>query len=250
VKEYFRGFITAVHLLTIVPITGKESEQQSSALYWFPVLGCLIGGLQYGIVYVFTHFSIDWSEGVALIVLGVGAVITGGLHLDGLADWADSLGCVRDREKMLRIMKDSRIGTFGVIAIVIIFCAKWSAINRLIAYDKAVSIVCAAILSRTMMVDLAVRCPYARTDGGTGRDIITTAGRRHLITAYIFCVCLVFLFSQTEGIICLMSSIVVTYVFSAWTNRILGGITGDILGACSELVETTVLLIAAFFVGS
>jgi len=249
VREYLRGFITAARLLTIVPVTGKESEHQSSALYWFPVLGCLIGGLQYGIAYVAGVLSFDWPEGIAVILLGVGALLTGGLHLDGLADWADSLGCVRDRETMLRIMKDSRSGTFGVIALLLVLLAKWAAITRLLSCQQSIFIIVAAVISRTMMVDLAVRFPYARPDGGTGRDIITAAGRRHLITAYTICFCLLFLFLRIQGIICLMSGMVVSYSLGAWSNRKLGGITGDILGACSELVETTVLLNAAFLAG-
>lgn len=247
-RELFRGFISAVRLLTIVPVPGKDSMKQSSALYWFPVLGCLIGGLQYGIAYAIASCSFNWPEGIALIVLGVGIVITGGFHIDGLADWADSLGCTWDREKMLEVMKDSRTGTFGVIAIIIVLLGKWCALTKLIASGHTLSVVAAAILSRTMTTDLAVRHPYARPAGGTGRNIITTAGLRHLIIAYTICICLVYLFVRFEGIVWLIGCLIVTHCLGSWSKRRLGGITGDILGACSELSEVTVLLLAAFFV--
>jgi len=246
-KEFLRGFMSALRLLTIVPVPGKESREQSSALYWFPVVGCLIGGLQYGIVYLLATYSADWPEGIAVIVLAFGVILTGGLHIDGLADWADSLGCVWDREKMLEIMKDSRTGTFGVIAIIIVLLGKWCAVSRLAASGHPLAIIGAAILSRTMMVDLAVRYPYARPDGGTGRNIITTAGYRHLILAYTICFSLVYLFAGLEGIVWLTGCLMVTHCLGRWSKRKLGGITGDVLGACSELSEVTVLLLAAFF---
>ncbi len=248
-KDYFRGFISAVRLLTVVPVPGAESVKQTSALYWFPVLGLLIGGGQLGIAYCAGLAPIEWPEATALLLVAFAAFITGGLHLDGLADWADSLGCMGDREKMLRVMKDSRIGSFGVIVLIFIIFAKWIAIVRLITGGRTEFIIFAAILSRTMMVDLAVRQPYTRSEGGTGHGVVSSARPAHFLAAYFQCIVFVLPLGGIKAAVCLLFGIMMAWLLGGWSKRKLGGITGDILGACSELSETAVLVSAGFFAG-
>ena len=106
-----RELITAIRTLSILPVPGKGTEDLSSALSWFPVVGALLGGLLYLLALIASSVTDGrWPEGVAAILLLAAVVLTRGLHLDGLADWADAFGGGQDRDHTLAIMKDPGTG--------------------------------------------------------------------------------------------------------------------------------------------
>ncbi|MEI8191050.1 MAG: adenosylcobinamide-GDP ribazoletransferase [candidate division NC10 bacterium] len=109
-----KGFITAFRTLTIIPLPGKDVEKFSSALFFFPVVGGLVGLLTAFAGWGVGHW-LRWPFGAGVAAVALSTVVTGGLHLDGLADGFDSLGG-RTRERKLEIMKDPRVGSFGVMA--------------------------------------------------------------------------------------------------------------------------------------
>ena len=128
-----KGFVIALRTLTLILWPGKESEDLSASLPWFPIVGLFLGVILCGIGYLWTKLLLSqWMAGAALLMVGLEVWLTRGLHLDGLADWADSIGGFREREKRLAIMKDVSLGAFGVLALFLALMAKWVAFERIL----------------------------------------------------------------------------------------------------------------------
>ena len=247
-RNLFGGFVTAMRTLSILPVRGSEAENMSAALPWFPVVGIILGLIVYAVSYlVGAAFGGRWPECMAIVAVGLGAYVTRGFHLDGLSDWADGFGSIGDREKILAIMKDSRIGVFGALALIVILLAKWVAITRLFRLDAGLWIIPAYIISRTMMTELAVRLPYARPGGGTAASFVSDGKLIHRLAALgIAALSLAVIFGPF-GLVALGVGWIICTWFGHSCRRRLGGITGDLLGAANEIVETVVLLLCAGF---
>ncbi len=242
------GLIAAVRTLSVLPLPGRAAEPMSAALPWFAVVGAALGAVLYGISALAAWPTIGgWPEVAALAVVIGGAVLTGALHLDGLADWADTLGGA-SAERRLEIMKDPRVGAFGVIAVVAIVLCKWVALTRL-GPSGALWLVSAYAVSRTAMVDLAVRLPYARAEGGTAAIVVEHARPWHLVVCGLSALAVVIAVSGPAGVVALAFGWLIAALFGRWCRRRIGGVTGDLLGAASEIVETSILLLAAFALG-
>jgi adenosylcobinamide-GDP ribazoletransferase len=239
----FRGLVTALRTLTILPVPGKEAEKLSSALPWFPFVGLLIGGALYGIMVLYARSGfMVWPEGVAAAIVACSIVLTRAMHLDGLADAADGFGCRKDKATVLSVMKDPHVGAFGVIAIVAALLIRFVAITRLVASGPAIVVLAAAVVSRTMLVEIATTLPYARTEGGTASPFVSGSTWKHRLAGLITGALLL---CATCGPVVGGASLIVGWlicrVFAWWCKKKIQGVTGDLLGACSEIVETAVL---------
>jgi adenosylcobinamide-GDP ribazoletransferase len=241
-----RGLVTALRTLTLVPVPGREAAPLNRALTWFPVAGLLLGLLQYGAARaVMLATRGCWAEGAAVITAVLGVVLTRGLHLDGLADTADALGALRDREKALRIMKDSSTGAFGVTALVVDLLARFVCVKALLVADAAAWILAAAVISRTLQAAMAGLNDYARGEGGTGAPFIGRAGRAHVLPALLVCLVVLAPFRRPAWAAALGICWLLMRLYGAWCRRRFGGLTGDLLGAGNELCELTVLVLGA-----
>jgi len=249
-EKMISGFITAIRTLSILPAPGKDASNMASSLPWFPVVGLVLGGILFGIVYaVGLIMDNPWPEGLAALVVCGGVVLTRALHLDGLADFADGFGGRGDRIKTLAIMKDPHTGSFGVVAIVALLLVKWVSLAKCIGNDLSVIIIVACVASRAMMAELAATHPYARAEG-TAAPFVKNARPVHRIMSLATGVALlVALVGPVVGLISFCIGWAVCRLFGFWCGKRLGGITGDVLGACSEITETTILFTAAFFSG-
>ena len=256
------GLTTAFRTLTILPLPGTEAGRMAAALPWFPMVGFVIGAALYGLTVLAgvspwgawpdasasdfgqaAHSA--WPEAVALLVVAGGVFLTRGLHLDGLADAADAWGSLAGRERMLSIMKDSRVGTFGVLALVLVLGAKWIAVTRLVASGTAVWIVAAYVVSRAAQVELATVLPYARAEGGTAAEFVKDARLSHRLAAWALAITIVAAALGPAGVAALVFGWTFARVLGWRCRRRLGGVTGDLLGATSEIVETVMLLACA-----
>jgi adenosylcobinamide-GDP ribazoletransferase len=240
-----RGFTTAVRLLTMLPIPGREAERLADALYWFPVVGMLLGAVLWLTAGLFAVLTPDWAMGPAGIITAVGAVLTLFLHLDGLADWADGFLCGKDRERTLAIMKDPHMGAFGVVTLILVLLMKWISVTRLIECSTPHWLVIACVISRTLQVDLAVALPYARAQDGKVGPFIEESHGKHRAVALIVASCLTILLGGPAGVLALVAAWMVARILARWFLRRVGGVTGDLLGAASELIETGVLFAGA-----
>ena len=240
------GLATAMRTLTILPFPGGEARKAASALPWFPLVGGALGGILYGICVLEDRFlGSAWPGGMAILVVALGAVLTRAIHLDGLADWADAFGSMSDRKRKLAIMKDPHVGAFGIVALVTILAAKWVAVVQLLEYEAAVWIVAAYVVSRAMQVELAAALPYARVEDGTAAPFVRDARLWHRLVAWLVAAALVLGVFGPAGAAALAVGVVIARSFGFWCRRRMGGVTGDLLGAASELVETGVLFLAA-----
>jgi len=241
----FRGLVTALRTLSVLPVPGRGAQDMSAALPWFPAAGCLLGLLLYGLALL--AGLAGWPAGTATAVLVGGVLLTRGLHLDGLADCADGFGGGWDRERTLAIMKDSHVGTFGALALILVLLARWAALVRLAEAGLAFWVVGAYIVSRATMTGLAVRLPYARPEGGTGAAFVNGARPRHGFWALASAAGLVLMGFGAAGVGALAAGWTLSGALGLWSRRRIGGVTGDVLGANCEIVETGVLVLAAAF---
>ncbi len=160
---------TAIRFLTMLPLSWRVEEDSanfSTSLYYFPVVGLLIGSLGYFLAAILCLFLP--TTVVSVCMLCFLAFISGCLHLDGLADSADGLFSSRPREKALEIMKDSRVGPMGVVAIVFIILGKYAALISMDAKMICLSVFFMPLVGRCALVFIMATQQYARKEGGLG----------------------------------------------------------------------------------
>jgi len=239
------GFVTAVRTLTIFPIPGRESSNYAAALPYFPVVGGMLGVLLWALASANRLLpGAGWSQGVAALMLVVSVISTRALHLDGLADLADGWGGSRDRKRWLEIMKDPGLGAFGGVSLILVLLCKWLAFTRLVTWGGGAWVVLILTISRTMQVKLAVNLPYARSEEGTALPFVRDARGSHRVAALGITMLVALPFGPL-GVGALAVAELMTSAYGSWCRKHLGGITGDLLGAANELVETLLLLLIA-----
>lgn len=232
------GFLAALRFLTIVPLTWR-SEQDGrffgAALAWFPVIGLLIGGVAAACTSCLTPFFPPQVVAVAAIVLLAAA--SGCLHLDGLADSGDGLLSARSRERILEIMRDSRIGAMGVIALIVVLLGKYAALSSLDLSVLPVTLVAMPVAGRCAILLTMAFLPYAREGEGLGRLFYSSSTRLIALWALVF-LAVVLGFGGERMVLAVLAAVFVTVLFfSLWCRSKIGGATGDTLGAVCELTE-------------
>jgi adenosylcobinamide-GDP ribazoletransferase len=238
-----RAAVAAVSFLTRVPVGRRvavDAADVARGAALFPVVGAAVGAVA-GLAAAGLEGPLPPLVAGGLAV-GVAALLTGALHLDALADTADALGA-RTRERALEIMRDPRIGTFGVVALAVTVLVEADAVGSLAAAGDAVAaFATAGALSRAVAAPVAVALPYARPSGGTG-GVLT--GRVSLLGSLVGCglaVGLAALLLGWDGLI-VAGAVGATATIAAAAWRVwLGGVTGDTLGATIQLAEVTALV--------
>jgi adenosylcobinamide-GDP ribazoletransferase len=240
-----RAVAGALSFLTFVPIgriVTLEAGDVARGLVVFPVVGAGVGALTGAVaVGLYPWLPAFLAAGVAL---ATALVVTGALHVDALADTFDAAGG-RSRERALEIMRDSRLGTFGVSALVLDLLVKAAAIAALLVRGGALTaLIAAGALSRAASPPLAALLPYPRVGGGPG-SVLTGAPRLQAAAAVAVGITIAAVAVHGDVVWLAAVAVVVALgaglVYRAW----LGGATGDCLGAVTELCETTVLIVAA-----
>ncbi len=236
-----RGLAAAVAFLTRVPVgrwVQLEAADVARAASLFPLVGAGIGLAVGGVAQALSGPLT--APLAAVLGLAAGAVLTGVLHLDALADTADALGATT-RERALEIMRDHSIGAYGGVALVLDLAAKIAAVAVLAERHEVVRYaVCAAAASRVAPVVLSAALPYARIGGGTGGALGTGGWVRCAVSVAIAVAVCVLL--DAPLVLAVVGVIVVVLGLAA--RSWLGGITGDVLGAAAELSESGALILA------
>lgn len=243
-----KSLFAALGFLTVLPLPDRwlgTGEDLGRSLIWFPLVGALIGMLA---------AIIDLGLGmilpptvVSVITVLILLAASGGLHMDGLADSADGFFSSRSRERMLEIMRDSRSGPMGVMAICGLLLLKVTTLAAVPAPWRMTTIVLMPLAGRTALtVSLAV-LPYARTTGGLA-EVFRPTLRTGLITAVLLTGS-AWLLQGTSGLITAGASLAVILLLAAYSKRKIGGFTGDTLGAACELTELIPALVAAAMAG-
>jgi adenosylcobinamide-GDP ribazoletransferase len=246
ITHMLRGLVTAFRTLTIFPVPGRDTSIHSNSLPFFPLVGLALGFLLWAISLINTLIDGNggWPMGIAAIMLLVSVISTRSLHLDGLADFVDAAGGGWDKSRRLEIMKDTRLGVFGAVAIILTLLCKWLAFARLVTTGSTIWLILIHMLSRTMQVNLAARLPYARSEGGTALPFVQDASGYHRWAALAIVLFAALIYGPL-GLVALAVAQIITWVYGSWCRKNMGGITGDLLGAGNEIIEVTLLLLAA-----
>lgn len=234
--------LSALALLTRLPLPGHRPAGAEAAWAW-PLVGALLGLLAAMLASGLLALGIP-SGPVAAAVLAALALLTGALHEDGLSDTADGLLGGRSRERRLEIMKDSRIGSFGALALGLVMLASWSALEALIARGAFWGpLIAAAALSRAPMAVAMAALPPARPGGlsaGTGRPSPAVAG-----AAAGLALVLTLLTLGSAALAPVLAAALLPALLALAAQRMIGGQTGDILGACQQLAFAGALAMLA-----
>ncbi len=250
IRTGLRALLAALSFLTRVPVPRRvvlDADDVARAGPAFPVIGAGIGAAV-GAIAAALASSLTSLLAVA-IALVAGALLTGALHLDALADTADALGG-GSRERALQIMREPTLGAFGVVAVALDLLLKAAALSALVGHHRVVRFaLVAGSLSRLAPVLLAASLGYARRGSGTG--VALTRGSRVLAgLAAAIAIAIAVLAARGDGAVLVGVTVALVAAFALVLRRWLSGVTGDTLGAALELSETILLVIAVALVGS
>ena len=236
------SFIAALQLLTLFPWPkrARSADEVGPAVVFFPVIGFLLGLILVLVNFLLVPFASPGLSSVVLVTLL--ALLTRGLHLDGVGDTFDGLGAGGDRERMLSIMDDSHTGAFGLIAIVLLLFFKIHAIESM-DNERWRALLAAPILGRWAMVLLGYRSEAAKP--GLGSTLIAQLKTNYIVLASFITLILVAAILHGGGIAMMIWVAVFALASKKYFHRRLGGVTGDTFGAVGELSETSILVILA-----
>ena len=237
------GLWAALRFLTRLPLPGKLGgswDQFGQALPWFPVVGLLLGLILAAADWLLRQTFPPFAASAMVVVLLV--LLTGALHLDGLADTADAVFGHATPERRLEIMRDPRTGAFGATALACVLLLKLAAISSLPGPARLGTLVLAPVLGRWAIVLLATLFPYGRAEG-LGTPLKAASGTRVLILATTLPVAIA-LGAHPAMLALTAIGAAVALAAGRWLMSKLPGLTGDCYGAVCEVVETTVLLAA------
>lgn len=250
------GARVAFAFLTRLPVGDPGAVVHGSlarSAAYFPIVGLIVGVI--GGTVLWTAIAVGLPGGLSAgLALGTTVLLTGALHEDGLADTADGLGLAREPARALEIMHDSRIGTFGVLALIFSIGLRWSAVAVLASRSPilgAVALTSCAAMSRAYLPVIMATLPTVRPDG-----LARSAGRpsaKSVIVGLAFGFAVNGVLVMLSPLIVMVASIVVSavlvFLFASFVRSRLGGHTGDILGAAQQVGEISVLLTIAAMLG-
>jgi adenosylcobinamide-GDP ribazoletransferase len=243
-----KSFLSALSFLTPVRVPqrwcGGEQGLRGAPL-WFPAVGALIGAAVAAIGYGLDQILPSVPASTITVLLLVAA--SAGLHLDGLADTADGLFSARPREQVLEIMRDSRIGTMGVLAVVGVLLLKTGLFTAVDESLRWRTVLLVPVAGRCAVLLVMSLFPYARPEGGLA-TVFRSGGRRAALLsvwAVIFVFAAGWLCASYRGVAAAGASIATALLFGWYVRRRVGGYTGDTLGATSELTEVIPFLVVA-----
>jgi adenosylcobinamide-GDP ribazoletransferase len=234
----------AIGFLTRLPVPGSAplgGPGFAAAAPWFPAVGAVLGGAVGGV-----------AAGLALAVpallaatlaVALELVLTGALHVDGLADSADGLGG-HDRERSLQIMRDHALGAYGASALTLDLLAKVVALGALAGDGAVLPVVAAFALSRAAPLPLAAALPYARPGPGTGRALTDHLGPGGAAAGVALATVIAAATTGPWAAATLACAAAVAGAIGLLARKRLGGVTGDVMGAAIELSATLALIVA------
>lgn len=238
-----RLYFIALQFLTIIPLPFSvrcEERDLGRSMAFFPLVGLTLGGLLVGVNFVLSRFLP--REVTDLLLLILLTVVTGALHLDGLADVCDGLAARGGRERFLAVMKDSRVGAVGVVGLVLGLLLKYQALHHVAPEIEREALLLFPMLARFSQVQMAVGSKRARSDG-LGALFVGGTGVLQFGVAGLITLVIAGLMLGGRGLFCCLAVYLFTWGMKVWSHRRLGGITGDVIGCASELNEIICLLV-------
>lgn len=232
--EYFFG---AVRFFTRLPVpgwVGHSSEALDRSSRYFPAVGLIVGGVA---ALVFVLSSLIWPKTLAVLASMASTLyVTGAFHEDGWSDMVDGFGGGWDKPQILTIMKDSRIGSFGAVALVILLLTKFCALREIDPLMFPAALIAGHAFSRLCAVSLLCSLEYVR-DAGKSKPLATGIGRGELAFAALTALLPLLLLPLQQAVIGVLFAVLATLWLARMFKRRIGGYTGDCLGATQQLAE-------------
>lgn len=238
-----KHILISLTFLTRIPIRINFTfgeEDFGKTLRYFPIAGMVIGSLVSLGMYIFGMIAYELG---AIIGVFLGIMLTGGLHLDGVMDTADGVFSARSKEKMLEIMKDSRVGAHGVTAGIILILFKFVVYQIVLKQDNFIwFIIMSFILSRWVLVFVTLNFEGARKEG-IAQIFIKYKRPGDFFVASMFTLMPVIVFAKWISLIPVFITIIIIWLISRYLVNLLGGLTGDTYGAMAEMSEVLFLFL-------
>ncbi|ACQ53773.1 adenosylcobinamide-GDP ribazoletransferase [Clostridium botulinum] len=243
-KSILNDFLLMIQFFTRIPINKNlqcEKVNFRRGAFFLPVVASIIGGMEF-LIYLGLKNFLPPNVIIVLLLLFT-AMITGGLHMDGLADTCDGFFSLRDKERIIEIMKDSRMGAFGTIAMIINLLLKYQLLYSLVLKDCSIAIILAPVIGRISILFLCLSKRTAKKNG-SGNIFIGNMSKPIIFLITIIALAMNTYFLELKiTIISFTAVLIITYLFYLLCLNKINGLTGDTLGACNELGEITFLLI-------
>lgn len=234
-----KQLIILIQFMTRIPVfvnVEYDEEKLGKSIKYFPLVGAIIGIFLYGINILAGKIT-ENRQIAAIIIIIAEIFITGLIHIDGLADTADGLFSYAEKEKILEIMKDPRVGTNGAVALILYFMTKVILLSEI----RPEYIILYPVISRLSTSINAGLGEYARKNG-MSNGIIGKNGKKEAVISIIITMILSFIILKAKGLIILIFAILFILLLMKGVKRKIGGITGDTMGASLELTSILVLL--------
>ena len=243
-KRYFENFLLMLQVLTRIPINKSlpcENTDFKRGSNFFVIVGLVIGLIQF-VVYSFLikFFSLDIA---VIFIIIIDIFVTGGFHIDGFGDTCDGFFATKGKDKIIDIMKDSRIGTFACIGIIINLLIKFIGYTTVLNNTTSYIIILLPMISRVSIVLISYIGKSAKEIGSGNLFIKTVTFNEVIINYLLFILMAIFMVDLKRLFIMLLTSIITTILFNKYCNSKIDGITGDSLGANNELVMLILLII-------
>ncbi len=235
------GFLAALTFLTIIPLPDKMLQNCSldRCQKFFPAVGLLLGFIVSIASFIFIKiFPVYVSSALSIMLL---LLLTGGLHFDGLSDTADGFFSRRPEEEVKRIMKDSRLGSFGSLAQICVIILKIAALSAL-AGNASMALIFVPLVGRTGILFLSHITPPA-APSGLGYTLNSASDKTALTLGILLALLLAVLCFNAVGLLSILFALAALYILSKISIKKIGGYTGDVLGAGCEISEMMTLLI-------
>jgi len=238
--------LIAVSFLTRIPIPRSvefSTANLNAAARYFPTVGLLVGAFAAAI---YTLTISLWPVAIAVLLSMVATIVlTGAFHEDGWADSCDGFGGGANRERILAIMKDSRIGTYGALGLGLMLALKFAALQQLSSTLILPALLIGHAWSRLLATSYLFDLPYARATDSKVADVATQLSMNSLRIAVLSVLPLIFLISLTQAIWIIAVLLVWRWSFGRYCQHRIGGYTGDCLGAAQQVAEVLIYLVLA-----
>ena len=245
--EMASPLLLAVQTLTRLPAPSPKRPPDARMLAWsavfYPLVGALLGGV--GAAAYFCLGPVLPRSVVMLVILSLWVLLTGALHEDGLADTFDAFGSRRSREDILRVLKDSRVGSYGALALILATLLRWQGLTLLDEELTTATLVAMQVLPRAGIVPAAYLAGAATT--GLGGAFAASLSPLPVVAAMSVGLGIAVLFGGTMTVFPALVAVAVAVLAAIYFKRRIGGVTGDCLGAAAQLQEVAIVLAVVGF---
>ncbi len=238
------SFLIALQFITTLPVKVKLNYSEKNiarSMLYYPLVGTIIGIILVVVNVILSKILPNLVVNILLIISWV--ALTGGIHLDGLSDSFDGIFGGKNKKIILDIMRDSNVGVYGVLAIVLILLLKFTLLSELPMQDKNMILITVPTISRLSMVLAVYLFPYARKEG-FGKAYKLYLKRKHVLAASLWTVLLAAVLLFWQGLVLIIASLLSVLLIGKYITNEIEGLTGDNYGAVNEIIEVVILIVS------